>query len=205
MKRINNKGFSKIEFMGILGLLAVLIAVGAKIALDTGKNYNGFKILANNFLDSVAIYTDKFFKNNNKYYLYELIEKGYSESLFNPLAASEECDKYETWADIEIPNDKKVNIVCGNYLVTGSQQSGYKLYEVSEWSETKEPGYSDATALYNYKENGTLVFSEFYPESTFIQRYFNKNQRLLGSPFELKDQLEMKTVYRKKTLLKDLK
>ena len=53
MKRINKKGFSKIEFMGILGLLAILIAVGAKIALDTGKNYNGFKILANNFLDSV--------------------------------------------------------------------------------------------------------------------------------------------------------
>ena len=205
MKRINNKGFGKIEIIGVLGLLAVLIAVGANMAVGTGKNYNNFKIITNQFLDNVALYKDRYTKNTSVYYLYELIEKGYSEEITNPIETSSTCDKYETYADIEVPNDKRVNIVCGSYIVTGSQQKGYKLYEVSEWSETKKEGYNDASALYNYRdEAGNLVFSEYYPETSFIQKYYEKNKIMIGSPFELKDKLEMKSVYRKKSLVKDL-
>ena len=205
MKRINNKGFGKIELMGVLGLLAVLIAIGAKMAVDTGKNYNGFKIITNQFLDNVALYKDRYTKNSSVYYLYELIEKGYSEEITNPMETSSTCDIYETYADIEVPNDKKVNIVCGNYLVTGSQQSGYKLYEVGEWTEKKKEGDTDASVIYNYRdEAGNLVFSEFYPETTFFQKYYAKNKTSLSGLSELKDKLETKYVYRKKTLIKEL-
>ena len=35
MNKVNNKGFSKMELITIIGLLAILIAVGAKLAVDS--------------------------------------------------------------------------------------------------------------------------------------------------------------------------
>lgn len=205
MKRINNKGFSKIEFMTVLGVVAVLIAIGAKMAVDTGKNYKSFKTLAVSFMNSVAIYKDKYTKDNNVYYLNELIEKGYSDELKNPNKASEYCDKYESFVDITTPNDKKVYLVCGNYIVEGTQLTGYKIYEVTDWKEEKDVKDNETIHLYNYKEDGKNVLSEYYQERTFIQKYFEKTKDLISSPFELKENLVTKNVYRKKTLLKEVK
>lgn len=205
MKRINNKGFSKIELMTVLGVVAILIAIGAKMAVDTGKNYKSFKTLAVTFMNSVAIYKDKYTKNDNLYYLNELIEKGYSNELKNPNNTKEHCDKYESFVDATAPNDKKVYLVCGNYIVEGSQLSGYKVYEVTEWKEEKDSKDNETILLYNYREDEKVVFSEYYQEKTFIQKYFEKTKDLISTPFELKEKLVTKNAYRQKTLLKEIK
>ena len=205
MKKINKNGFTKIELMTVLGLLAILIAFGAKMAVDSGKNYKGFKTVAVNFLNSVALYKDKYTKDSNIYYLYELVEKGYSEELKNPVNPQEYCDQYETYADATLPNNKTIVLVCGEYVVEGSQNNGFKVFEVTEWSEEKKEGDNDSFVVYNYREDGELVFPEYYPESTFLQKYFQKNKYAVSTPFAIKDKLDTKMVYRKKTLVKDLK
>jgi hypothetical protein len=205
MKRINKKGFSKVEFMTILGLLAILIAVGAKMAVDTRSNYSVYKTLAANFMKSVGHFKDKYTNDNNIYYLNELIEKGYSGEIQDPDNPTEYCDKYESYVAVPSPNDKRVFLYCSEYIVEGTQYNGYKIYKVSEWQDEKTQKTNDAAMLYNYKENGNLVFGEYYSEKTFIQKYFEKTQVPLTSPFQLKENLSTKTVYREKTLVKELK
>ena len=205
MKRINKKGFSKVEFMTILGLVAVLIAFGAKMAVDSRSNYSMYKTMAANFMKSVANYKDKYTNENNIYYLNELIEKGYSGELQSPDNPKEYCDKYESYVAVPSPNEKRVYLYCGEYIVEGSQYNGYKIYKVTEWQEEKTSKMNDAAMFYNYKENEEEVFDEYYSEKNFIQQYFIKNQEELSSPFQLKEKLLTKTVYRTKTLLKVLK
>lgn len=208
MKEINNKGFGKIEFMTILGLMAVLIAVGAKMAVDSGKNYSAFKTTATNFLSSVAMYKDMYTKDSNIYYLHELIEKGYSSEIKNPMDSKTNCDKYESYVEVPSPNNKKIHLECGEYIVEGNQKDGFKVYEVGKWNDKKENGDNDTNTLYNYKKDGVLAFDGYVPEKTFVQLYFDKNQSLIKSPFDLseKDGIELltKNVYRTKKLVKEL-
>lgn len=208
MKEINNKGFGKIEFMTILGLMAVLIAVGAKMAVDTGKNYTAFKGTAYTFLDAVAIYKDMYTKDSNIYYLNEVIEKGYSSEIKNPMDANVYCDKYESYVEASTPNNKKIHLECGDYLVEGSQIDGLKVYEVSEWKDKKESGDNDTNTFYNYKKGGVEALDEYVAERTFVQQYFEKNNSFIKSPFDLSQSKEVelltKNVYRTKTLVKEL-
>jgi hypothetical protein len=189
----------------VLGLLAVLIAFGAKMAVDTRGNYSTYKTLAASFMKAVASFKDKYTNDDNIYYLRELIDKGYSGELKNPDNPKEYCDKYESYVAVPSPNDKRVFLFCGDYVVEGTQYNGYKIYKVSEWQDTKSQSTNETSMIYNYKENGNPVFSEYYSEKTFIQKYFEKNQIVLNSPFELKEDLLKKTVYREKTLVKELK
>lgn len=209
MKRINKKGFGKIELITSLGLIAVLLAIGSKLALDTGKSYNGFKTIANTFEKNVAMYKDYYDKIDNTYYLYELIEKGYSEELNNPMEPQEYCDKYNSFVVVPQPNEKQTTLVCGEYVLEGVQNVGYKLYEVTEWSEEKKGSDNERATIYNYKKNGEIVLEEYLPEVDFIQKYFEINKVILDNPFEITniegEELLTKKVYRTKTLVKELK
>ena len=209
MKRINNKGFGKLELITSLGLIAVLLAIGSKLALDTGKSYGGFKTIANTFEKSVAMYKDYYDKVDNTYYLYELIEKGYIEELSNPMEPQEFCDKYNSFVVVPQPNEKQTTLVCGEYILEGVQSVGYKLYEVTSWSETKTNTDNERATIYNYKKNGEVVFDEYLPEVDFLQRYFEINKVMLDNPFDITnregEELLTKKVYRTKTLIKELK
>ncbi len=208
MKKINNKGFGKVEFMTILGLLAILIAVGAKIAVDTGKNYSAFKSTAKNFFDSVAMYKDMYTKDSNIYYLNEVIEKGYSAEIKNPMDSKTNCDKYESYVEVSSTNNKKIHLECGEYVVEGTQNDGLKVYEVGKWKDEKGKDDNDTNTFYNYKKDGVSAFDEYVAERTFVQLYFDKNNSFIKSPFDLseKDGVELltKNVYRTKTLVKEL-
>lgn len=208
MKKINNKGFGKIEFMTILGLIAVLIALGSKLAVDTGKNYSGFKSTATSFLNAVALYKDMYTKDSNIYYLNEVIEKGYITDLKNPIDAESNCNRYESYVKVPTPSNKVIHLDCGNYLVEGTQKDGFKIYEVGQWKDTKEQGDNDTDTLYNYKKDGIVIFDEYLPERTFIEQYFDKNHILIKSPFDLSENTEVelltKNVYRTKKMVKEL-
>lgn len=209
MKRLNKNGFGKIELITVLGLIAVLLAFGSKLALDTGKSYNGFKTVANNFANSVAMYKDYYTKDSNIYYLYEIIEKGYSTELSNPMSPSEYCDKYNSYIDMPQPNNKKVYLICGNYIVEGVQNKSYKVYEVGEWTDKRDEKTNDTNVLYNYKKNGETILDDYLSEKEFIQKYFEINNIVISSPFDIKNtegtELLTKKVYRTKTLVKELK
>ncbi len=208
-RRINKRGFSKIEFLTMLGVLAILIAVGVKLVADNSKNFGAFKNLANNFAKSVATYKDKYAKADNVYYLVELVNKGYSEELKNPIKPAESCDMYDSYVEIPETNNKKVTLNCGNYLVEGTQQEGYKVYEVSEWHETKEEGDNERNMIYNYKKDGALGIGEYVSAQAFVEHYYMNTKSVISSPYEVSNapgvELLTKDVYRTKTLVKELK
>lgn len=208
MKEKNNRGFGKVEFMTILGLIAILIAIGSKMAVDTGKNYSAFKSTATNFLDAVAMYKDMYTKDSNIYYLNEVIEKGYSSEIKNPMDGTMNCDKYESYVEVPSPNNKKIHLECGEYVVEGSQNDGFKVYEVGKWKDKKENGDNDTNTIYNYKKDGVVALDKYVTERTFVQLYFEKNKSSIISPFDIsgREGLELltKNVYRTKTLVKEL-
>lgn len=209
MKKINRKGFSKIEVITVLGVLAVLIALGVKLVVDNSKNYGAFKNLANNFAKDVAKYKDRYPKADNTYYLNELIEKGYSEELKNPINTTETCDKYDSYVEIPETNNKKVTLNCGNYLVEGTQDSAYKVYEVTPWSETKQETDNDSNVLFNYKVGDQVMLGEYVSQKAFIGLYYSKTGAIIHNPYDLdKDpnvELLTKIVNRTKTLVKEIK
>lgn len=209
MKKLDNKGFSKFELMTMLGLLAILFAVGSNLAVGTGVNYKGFKNLAQSFFSSVSMYRDRYPKGNNKYYLYELIEKGYSNQLKNPANASEECDIYSSYVEEPPEKPRRVNLVCGNFILVGELNGQYKVYEVTEWSDVPDASYNDNGVLYNYKKEGKLMLNEYVGEENFLNLFFVNEKKIISSPSEIKSsgeyELSLKAVYRQKTLVKELK
>ncbi len=208
MNKLNKKGFSKMEVITIIGLLAILIAIGAKFAVDSAKDYKAFKNVANNFVDAAALYKDKYNNPSNRYYLKDVIEKNYSKPLKNPWG-SEYCDEVESYVDIPDPSTKQVHLVCGEYVIEGEQSTGYKVYEVSEWKEEKPDSNAEMGMLYNYEENGKVVLSEYQTELTFINSYLKNTGMKLSNPFDVDKMSGMKllhkTVYRTKELLKEVK
>ena len=208
MNKVNNKGFSKIELITIIGLLAILIAIGAKIAVDSAKDYKSFKNLANNFVDAVTLFKDKYNYPSNRYFLKDVIDKNYSKPLKNPWG-SEYCDEVESYVDVPDPSTKKFHLVCGPYVIEGEANTSYKVYEVTEWSEEKPEKNSEMGIVYNYEENGKAVLSDYQTELTFLDSFLKNTGMKLSSPFDVDKvsgmKLLHKNVYRSKELLKEVK
>lgn len=208
MKKINKKAFSKAEFMIMLAVIAILLAVGSKVVLDGSKSYGSFKTVANNFANAVAKYKDKALIQKDEYSLGEVIKNGYIEDLKNPMDKTELCDKYESYVSVKDNSNKAVVLVCGEYVVEGIQGKEYKVYEVSEWNDTHEPKYNDGAVLYNYKENGDLVFDEYVPIKTFFGLYEEKTGSRITNINSVKTsgrELVSKEAYREKKLVKEIK
>lgn len=207
-KKINRKGFSKAEFMIMLAGIAILIAIGSKLALDSSKSYGSFKTIANNFANAVAKYKDKAIIQKEEYTLYETEKNGFIDDLKNPFDKNESCDKYESYVSVKDNSNKVVHLVCGEYVVDGVQGKSYKVYEVSDWSETQEKGYNDGDILYNYKENGNLALEEYVPVKSFITLYEIKTGTKITNVNDVKSngkELVSKMSYREKKLVKEIK
>ncbi len=209
MKKINNKGFSKVEFMTMFAVIAILTAIGVKLVSDNSKNYGAFKNLANNFANSVAKYKDRYPSVDNTYNLNEVVEKGFSGDLKNPINTSESCDRFESFVKIEQTNSKEVTLLCGNYYVEGVQGQGYKVYEISEWTTEKQPNSNDNDHLYNFSVDGVEMLDDYYTNKTFVEKYYEKTGQEINFPYEVNQmegqKLLFRNVYRTKTLVKELK
>jgi hypothetical protein len=206
-KKINKKAFSKGEFMVMLAVVAILLAIGSKIALDGSKSYGSFKTVANSFANAVAKYKDKAIIQKEEYNLKEVKDNGYIEDLKNPMDKSESCDMYESYVSIKDNSNKAIKLVCGDYVVEAVQGKSYKVYEVSEWSETHENKYNDGDMLYNYKENGNLVLPEYVSIKTFYALYEEKTGYKITDLNSVKSsgkELVSKPVYREKKLVKEM-
>jgi hypothetical protein len=141
--------------------------------------------------------------------LNELIAKGFSDELKNPINTSETCDKYDSYVELLDTNNKKVTLNCGNYYVEGTQGSTYKVYEVSEWHDTKQEGDNENSLLFNYKVNGALALGEYVSTKAFIEWYYVKTNSIITSPYDIDGsngiEVVTKDVYRTKTLVKEIK
>ena len=192
----------------MLAAVAILLAIGSKVALDGSKSYGSFKTVANNLANAVAKYKDKALIQKDEYSLGEVIKNGYIEELKNPMNKNEVCDKYESYVSIKDNSNKEIYLVCGNYVVEGIQGKTYKVYEVSDWSETQEKGYNDGNILYNYKENGNLVFENYVPIKTLLGLYEEKTGSRAFSLDVIKSngkEVVKKQVFREKELVKEIK
>lgn len=208
MKKINKKGFSKTEFMILLAVLAILIAVGSKLALDSSKSYGSFKTLANNFANAVARYKDKAIITKDEYSLYETEKNGYIDELLSPFDKNVKCDKYESYVSLKDASKKTIVLVCGEYLVEAVQGEKYKVYEISSWSETKDETHNDGDLLYNYKQNGNLVLDDYVQPKTLIGIYSEKTGKYISNINDIKSggtELVSKMLYREKKLVKEFK
>ena len=208
MKRIS-KGFSKTELIIMLATIAVLFAIGSKVVLDsTSNNYSSFKTVANNFANAVSLYKDKYPNGNNKYFLKDVVAKGFSTGLKNPLDGPKYCDEATSY--VELPDDggKIVHLYCGEYYIEGVQNQKYTVYRFTEWSEEKKPEYNDADVLYNYTKDGKVVLTEYVESTEFINRFYTNEGQKISNPFTINQfsgyKLLTKEVYRAKTLLKEI-
>ena len=210
MKKISNKGFGKVELMAMLALIAILLAVGSKIVLDnTGKNYGNFKTVANNLANAVSKYKDRYPKDSNIYYLYEVQAKGYIDELKNPLKTTQECDVYDSYVEVPEPNNKKIYLTCRDYIVKGVQGKTYMVYEVGEWQDEQESDTNDNDTIYNYKKGEKVMLPEYISKNTFIHEFYVRENTRISTPFAVNKEKDMKLltkqVYRTKTLLKEIK
>ena len=208
-KKINKKGFSKAEFMGMLAVVAILFAFGTKYVLDNTKSYGSFKTLANSFAKAVTQYKDHAPIPKNEYSLYE-VEKVLDKKLTNPFDKSEECDKYESTVTLnnDEENPKSIKLICGKYVVEAVQGKSYKVYEVGDWEEEYTDGCNDGDILYNYKENGQLVLSDFVPTKSFIGIVSLEKGIKINDVKDINSNgrdLVTKPVYRTKELVKEFK
>lgn len=172
---INERGAGGKEI--IIGLLVILgvFAVGVTSILNntSGDDYKKMRIQADAFVSAVTIYKDKYTKDSGKYYLFEL-ESHKTEPeyiIVDPKNKSISCDMYESFVETSSP--KVVKLRCGNYLVEGTYQEKYQVYEIGEWQKEKING--ETAFLYNYEKDGTKVLREYLIEEEFIQMY-NKNE-----------------------------
>ncbi len=207
-KKINKKGFSKVEFMVLLAVIAILIAIGSKLALDSSKSYGSFKTLANNFANAVARYKDKAIIAKDEYSLYETSKNGYIDELTSPFDKNVKCDKYESYVNIKDSSKKSIVLVCGDYLVEAVQGDYYKVYEISSWSETKDELHNDGDILYNYKQNGNLALENYVQQKSLIGIYSEKTGKYISNINDIKSsgtELVTKMLYREKKLLKEFK
>ncbi len=207
-KIIKSKGFTKFEF--ILGLLTILglTAFGVKGFFDNkqGGVYNAFKKIAEGFVMDVSVYKDNDLRSDGTYYLSYLRKHGFTEVVSNPFG-SDECDPNESFVNIKSP--KKVTLRCSNYLIEGTYQDSYTIYEVSDWQDQEEVGEADV--LYKYKKEGVFVTEDYLLENAFILTY-NENERTNYTSIEeiyakKSDNITVvsKMFYREKKIVKEYK
>lgn len=204
----NNRGFSKFEF--IIGLLTIMVLTvfGVKLVFDhkdTG-NYISMKSLAESFVLDVSVYKDDDYRADGMYYLFYLDKNGFIGNVTSPFSGSK-CDKYESYVNIHSP--KKVSLKCDEYLLEGTYQDSYTIYEVSEWQDEKETG--DAEIMYNYKKDGKEVNEEYLQEGAFVQIYNEQEGKAYKAVSEIYEnvpsniEIISKVFYRDKKIVKEYK
>ena len=94
-------------------------------------------------------------------------------------------------------------------LITLLKKYEKRLYEVSEWHETKQEGDNDRNMIYNYKKDGALGLGEYVSAKAFVEYYYINTKSVISSPYEVSNasgvELLTKDVYRTKTLVKEFK
>lgn len=208
MKKLNRSGFSKIEIIGVLCTIIILLAIGINYIIKTAEagTFSTFIKLADRFAEQVSLYKDMYPNDENTYYLADLMNSRYKVDIINPFDKKDECNYYESFVVID-NNTKKVSLKCGNYLAVGVEGKEYSIYELSDW--TGEIGYSgEYSELYTYKKDGVLVSDTYMLEKEFIAFYNKKENEKAFSIDDIKNRKNIEVVsaqlYREKKFVKSI-
>ena len=131
-------GFSATEFLTVMAIATVLLAILLSLALDMvqKEKYRVMKYDATLFgYNAFSWISDS---GTKKVYLQELIDNKMFVAIKNPFSGEKYCDSYQSF--IEFEDDKKyVTLRCGNYLIDHQDmlEETIPIYQVSEWTTKK--------------------------------------------------------------------
>lgn len=177
MKNKKNKntinGFSATEFLTVIVVATILLAVILTIALDLSQKekYRVMKYNAILFGYNVNGYESQ--RNANIVYLDELINQQLFVYIKNPFFGEKYCNNYDSFVEFE-DETKYVTLSCGSYLIEHQNisQENFKIYKVSNWTTKKLKKRKnieiEKATLYNYKKNKKDVLAHPYKEETFL-------------------------------------
>lgn len=172
----NEKGFSKLELITVLCAFLILIAIGVYSISDNTKKgeFSAFKKLADSYLYNVNMFKDQYPSMDNNYYLEDLLNKKFIDSLTSPFDKKTSCDHYETKVTIE--NSKRTFIIrCEDYIIEGIYGQEYKVYQVGKWTkEFDETKNLESKKLYNYNKDGIQMLDKYYLEKEFLAKFNEK-------------------------------
>ena len=205
MKVKNNHGLIANELITIIVVGLVLLSVIAIIIYQSsnGEKFHIMKYNASNFATSISNYS---LDNDNQgtFYLRELIDNGIHTEIKSPFNGASKCSEIDSFV-VNDNSKKYVTLKCGVYLIDNQYigDSTFKIYKVSDWTTEKLSGEKiEERTKYNYKENGSEVYDEYYDEKLFIYMINNDKGTSYNSINEIKSKMEVieKKYYREKEI-----
>lgn len=172
-----DNGFSATEFLTVIVVATVLLAIVLTIAFDVHEKEK-YRVMKYNatllgYNASASLMSNQ---NKEKYYLQDLIGDKLFVNIKNPFGGAKYCDTYNTFVELK-DNKKYVTLKCGSYLIEHQDitKDDFTIYKVSSWQLKKLKGTNvEKQILYNYRINKKEVLNESYPEDAFLI-IFNQN------------------------------
>lgn len=176
-----NKGFSGLEFLTVACLCGIFACIILTIAFSTanGEKIKTMRYKAITFKNNAESYAMITHKNDEKVFLWDLIDSEISSDISSPFSKSNHCDINNSYVSF---TSKKVLVTlqCDEYLIYESNLSEEKttVYSTSAWQETypSTKDVVDKITLYNYEKDGKKVLKESVSEELFLKQ-FNKNEK----------------------------
>ncbi len=176
-----NKGFSGLEFLTVACLCGIFACIILTIAFSTANDekIKTMRYKAVTFKNNAESYAMITHKNDEKVFLWDLIDSEISSDISSPFSKNNHCDINNSYVSI---TSKKVLVTlqCDEYLIYESNLSEEKttVYSTSAWQETypSTKDIVDKITLYNYEKDGKKVLKESVSEELFLKQ-FNKNEK----------------------------
>ena len=181
---MNNKGFGKFESLTMIFVFIVLLAGGLYliICMSNKTKFEAMNKSSLAFVNSISS-SESPFQNYRTYYLTQALDEGVIKKIKSPFSNGE-CDPNESKIDYDSPN-YYVTLRCGNYLLKEKKtsDSGYKIYKVGEWNDTKNNKDDQKRIAYSCTDCGV---DGYYEEPVFVYLYNKANNKSCGFIEEVK-------------------
>ena len=196
MNNRNKLGFSAFEILVVLVLYASIFAFVSFMVFKSTKKmkFKSMKYDAIAFSYNVETYlieNNISSDNGNKIYLKDLIVFDDSYSITSPFDAKNACSIYNSYVEKKNSNTY-VTLECDHYIIYEydvKNNANPDIYWISSPMKyeikTKKGTFIDEVMVYNYKKNGSYVFTSFLTEEQFIKKYNEKENQKVTSIKEI--------------------
>ncbi|MBO5138985.1 MAG: hypothetical protein J6B89_05065 [Bacilli bacterium] len=200
----NNKGFMRYEVLSILLFSLIFFSIVLSLVSQHSLNEKFHVMKYNALVFATNGVSYQYESALDTSYLVQLVDASLFKEIKNPFSGSKYCNQYES--KIEIRNTKKyVTLQCGDYLISNQYvgDSKYKIYKVGRWKNKKPNGSVEIKKVYNYIDDGKIVFDDYYEKDLFVYMFNKKNETDYDTFEEINNDYELKsmTLYRKKRLV----
>ncbi len=200
---INKKGFGKFEVLTMIVILLCIFAYLMYIFLG-GANKQKFTTMKENAarIGNIAATNGSSFRNTDIVYLEEIMDEELLKKNIKSPFSSGYCDSSESKVEM-IDGKTYVTLKCDQYLIDKSVSTSLDdatIYEVGEWSSTKDSEDDEEKKLYNCVKDGKEMFSDYLEELSMVVKINKEFSTDYYFASEIKDTCEVveKTFYRKK-------